>query len=104
MNDLEIKTNTVRETKSASYVEQEVLMDELKAYNLTDLAFVGGCTIDTVYDLFRLGKFQMKDIEKPKYYVEKIWDRLKDKYKLEVSKEDWKPLINMVSTPTEEKE
>lgn len=72
-------------SKDTAYLEQLILLKKLKDRGMEKYAYIGGCNLNTLVLLSKIGFLDLNKIEKPKFYALKVWDKMKDSYKLEGS-------------------
>ncbi|MDP1619679.1 MAG: hypothetical protein Q8M12_01630, partial [bacterium] len=69
---------------ATAYLEQLLLMDKLKAIGKEKYAYLG-INLETITSLAKLGFLDAAKIKTPSRYALKIWDKIKDGYKLQIS-------------------
>lgn len=72
-------------SKDTAYLEQLILLQKLKDKGMEKYAYIGGCNLNTLILLSKIGFLDLNKIEKPKFYALKVWDKIKNNYKLEGS-------------------
>jgi len=70
-------------SKDTAYVEQLILFDKLKKYGLEKYVYFSGVNLDSLIFMKKSGLLKDVDILEPKFYALEVWDKIKDKYKLD---------------------
>ncbi len=79
------KTTFIANSKDTVYLEQAIIIDELKEHGLEKLAFLGGVNLDAIVDLLRLGLLDIRKIQAPKNVAQKMWSTLEKRYRSDES-------------------
>jgi len=73
------KSGFLGDSAELSYLEQEMVTEELERLGLRRLIFVGGIDIYSAVDLLRLGALRIEEIEEPQFVVARqIWPKIKE--------------------------
>ena len=80
-DDLSAQSSVLTQSDDTSYLEQRLLMEKLKAIGKENYAYLG-INLDTIISLTKLGLFDAAKIKTPPLYALKLWDKIKDVYKL----------------------
>jgi hypothetical protein len=76
------KNNSLVSSKDTAYIEQLILFDKLKKYGLEKYSYFSGANLDSLIFLKKSGLLKDIDILEPKFYALGVWDKMKDRYKL----------------------
>lgn len=79
------RSKYLSKSKDTVYLEQFFLAREMQKAGLEKYAFLGGMNLNTIINLLELGFIKKENIQEPKYYALEIWNRIKDRYKLDES-------------------
>lgn len=69
-------------SRDSVYLEQSLLLEKLKEAGMEKYAFIGKVNLDSLIKLTEIGLVNLNEIKSPDYYSLKIWDRIKDNYRL----------------------
>lgn len=76
------KGTTLADSKNTAYLEQVKLYREFKQHGLQKYIFLVGMTLDALLFFMKIGIIKSQDIDQPKDYTLKIWERMKKDYVL----------------------
>jgi len=76
---LDDKSGFLVNSEELSYIEQEVITEQLEKLGLRKLIFVGRIDIYSVADLLKLGVLKIEEIEEPSFVVARqVWPKIKE--------------------------